>query len=186
MSEETDYRDMKQAEADRAKHLEDLRAASARREDMIELRVYEIDKTRKYLAEQERLLAEDQRQLALDAETLDVIERFHRNRARATEALSDRKFHRPARDAINELRLHHMHAAAAAGVRVSDAQHTGTPEELAAAWADSCTHTQIGNDIGRLMMLMGYPNTFVDVDTTYPDDAPAAGSLGPRAQEEEA
>lgn len=181
MSEEADYRDMKQAEADRAKHLEDLRDASRRREEMIAQRVHNIDQTRKYLAREEAALAEQRRQLELDAETIGILERYHANRARANEALSDKPFHKPVREIINELRLGHMHAAGRAGARVSDAQHDGTPDELVEAWVEYCTHTELGNDMGRLMTLMGYPRVaLVDIDTTYPADAPAAGSLGPR------
>lgn len=182
-SDEADWREMQRDKADREKHLADLRAASAKREELIAIIEHEITSARRHLHEQETKLAEEQRQLALDAETIAIVERYHGNPGRVGEALNSKPFHRPAREAINELRLHHMHAAGQAGARVSDAQHDGTPEELAAAWADYSTHTEVSNDIGRLMGLMGAPLALVDVDTAYPEDGPAAGSLKPRSSD---
>lgn len=185
MTDEADYREMQQKQADREKHLADLRAASARREELIANVTTQIAAARHNLHQQENYLAEQQRQLELDAEIIAIVERYHSNPARVGEALSDKPFHRPAREAINEMRLHHMHAAGNAGARVSDAQRDGTEQELAAAWADYSIHTEVSNDIGRLMGLMGAPLKLVDVDIAYPADGPAAGSLGPRRGDDE-
>lgn len=182
MSDESDYRQMQQDQADRTEHLESRRRALVTRADYITNLASTIDVYRTGVRERETELAQEKRQHALDAQALGILEAWHRNPVRAGEALSDIPYHRVTWDLVNDLRLHNLRENAAAGARLDDAQRTGTPEGLAKAWGEAVTYLAVANDLGRLMALMGRPLDLVDVDKAYPADAPAAGSLGPRSE----
>jgi hypothetical protein len=184
MSEESDYRDLKRDQADREKQRNDLAAASARREELIAMRTAGITAIRRDLAEQEAKLAEDRRQLELDAETIRIVEAYHANRVRTAEALSGEPFRRAAYDALNDLRLEHIRLNADAGVRVSDAQKGDSWNALYESWAEYVTHNAVSNDIARLMTLMGQPRDLIVVDTVYPDDAPVPDGLNVLAEKD--